>query len=146
MAVIVRTASYTMALPMVWPVFARRMLSAMTAYMWSLAALSAAPSTPKSLSSLICMFKTINQQLSVREVPQANHSIQCGLPRIHFMINCKMTLVARLMNWQSSPGCQPSALTEHWRSHLCGPWRKRDHWRRMCLKHDSLIGRQGTDV
>lgn len=54
MAVIALTASYTMALPIVCPVLALRMLSAMTAYMLSLAALSAAPRSPSILSSLIC--------------------------------------------------------------------------------------------
>ncbi len=54
MLAMVLTASYTMALPIVWPVLPLRMLSATTAYMLSLACLSEAPSCPNILSSLIC--------------------------------------------------------------------------------------------
>lgn len=57
MAVMVRTASYTMAFPMVCPVLPLRMASATTAYMLSLAGLSEAPSMPKMRSSLTCRHK-----------------------------------------------------------------------------------------
>ena len=57
MAVMVRTASYTMAFPMVCPVLPLRMASATTAYMLSLAGLSEAPSMPKMRSSLTCRRK-----------------------------------------------------------------------------------------
>ncbi len=54
MAAMVRTHSYTIALPMVWPVLARRIASPTTAYMFSLAALLPAPSSASVFSSLIC--------------------------------------------------------------------------------------------
>ncbi len=54
MAVIVRTLSATMALPMVWPVFARRRMSPKIAYMLSLAVLSPAPKYNRIFKSLIC--------------------------------------------------------------------------------------------
>ena len=54
MAAMVRTHSYTMAFPIVCPVLARRIASPTTVYMFSLAALSPAPSSASVFSSFIC--------------------------------------------------------------------------------------------
>ena len=62
MAVMVRTASYTMAFPIVCPVLPLRMASATTAYMLSLAGLSEAPSMPRMRSSLTCRHKQQHRQ------------------------------------------------------------------------------------